>query len=140
MYDKVYFGQIVISDAGHDKGQHYVIIEANDEYVYLVDGKSKKLSNPKKKNRKHIQLTNDVHSEIVARHNEGSLMNKDIVRVLKDYEVGKSQIESSQHKDEEDENHYEEDIEFPKPQKLQTGIKDAVKSLLVEEIEKEEKE
>lgn len=135
MYDKLYFGQIVISGAGHDKGQYYVIIEANDEYVYLVDGKSKKLSNPKKKNRKHIQLTNEVCSEIVAKHNGGNLLNKDIIKVLKEYEIGQSQSEGNQHV-EEDEDHYEEE-EFPKPQKFQTAIEDAVKSLLVEEIEKE---
>ena len=49
-------GNFAISKSGHDKGHLYVIIKTDDEYVYLVDGKIRTLSNPKKKNKKHIQI------------------------------------------------------------------------------------
>ena len=31
-------GSLVISKAGHDKGQIYVIIKVDEEYIYLSDG------------------------------------------------------------------------------------------------------
>ena len=45
-------GQIVCSTAGHDKNQFYIINRVEGEYVFLVDGKYKLLSHPKKKRKK----------------------------------------------------------------------------------------
>lgn len=47
---------LVQSKAGHDKDRIFFIIEEAGEYVYLVDGKTRTLRNPKKKNRKHIEV------------------------------------------------------------------------------------
>ena len=41
-----------ISKAGHDKGQMYVILKEEGEYLYLVDGKTRGVDNPKKKKEK----------------------------------------------------------------------------------------
>ncbi len=49
-------GMFAISLAGHDKGQMYVIIKDEGEYVYLADGYIRPLEKPKKKKKKHIQL------------------------------------------------------------------------------------
>ena len=49
-------GMLARSKAGHDKGHVYVIYEVDETYVYLVDGKIRTLSNPKKKKRKHVQI------------------------------------------------------------------------------------
>ena len=46
---------IVVSLAGHDKGKLYAVSAADGRYVYLSDGKARKLGNPKKKNVKHIK-------------------------------------------------------------------------------------
>ncbi len=48
-------GTIVKSIAGHDKDNFLVIINVENEYVYLVDGKRRLLSKPKKKKVKHVQ-------------------------------------------------------------------------------------
>lgn len=42
--------------AGHDRGKIYRIICVKDEYVWLVDGICHTEENPKKKNKKHIQV------------------------------------------------------------------------------------
>ena len=42
--------------AGHDKGELFVIIQEDREYVFLVDGKSRTVKEPKRKNKKHIQV------------------------------------------------------------------------------------
>ena len=44
------------SIAGHDRGKIYVIIDTDDAYVYLADGRIRTLGKLKKKKKKHIQL------------------------------------------------------------------------------------
>ena len=48
-------GQFVISKAGHDKGEIYVIVAEEKDFVYLSDGRLKLPEKPKKKRKKHIQ-------------------------------------------------------------------------------------
>ena len=44
-------GMLAISLAGHDKNKIYIIIEQDDEYVYLSDGILRTGKNLKKKTR-----------------------------------------------------------------------------------------
>ena len=53
-------GQVVIVKNGRDKGRPMIIMEVFGEYALLVDGKRRKLANPKKKKRIHFSLTNTV--------------------------------------------------------------------------------
>ena len=48
-------GTIVKSLSGHDKDEVFFILREEGEYVYLVDGKYRTLTKPKKKNRKHVE-------------------------------------------------------------------------------------
>ena len=50
-------GSVVISSAGHDKGRSMVVVGADGGYVFVADGKERKLLSPKKKNIKHVQGT-----------------------------------------------------------------------------------
>lgn len=50
-------GIVIISAAGHDKGQWFLVTGVDGRYAYLADGKERKLSAPKKKNLKHIRFT-----------------------------------------------------------------------------------
>lgn len=56
-------GMLAISKAGHDRRNVYVIIEEDDEYVYLADGRIRTADRPKKKNKKHIQIIKKVQME-----------------------------------------------------------------------------
>ena len=49
-------GYFAYSMAGHDKGKIYLIIKEEADYVWLADGRARKLSSPKRKNKKHIQI------------------------------------------------------------------------------------
>lgn len=51
-------GCIVISKSGRDKGKLFVVVDVQDRYVYIADGKLRKIEKPKKKNKQHLQLTN----------------------------------------------------------------------------------
>ncbi len=50
-------GMVVISSAGHDGGTWFVVTGADERYVYIADGKERKLEKPKRKNKKHIRKT-----------------------------------------------------------------------------------
>ncbi|MFT4107394.1 MAG: KOW domain-containing RNA-binding protein [Lacrimispora sp.] len=48
-------GALVKSAAGHDKGSYFFILKEDGEYIYLVDGKYRRLDCPKKKKKKHVE-------------------------------------------------------------------------------------
>ena len=50
--------------SGHDRDQIYLIKEKDEKYVYLVNGTTKMLADPKKKSIKHIQLIKHIPTEV----------------------------------------------------------------------------
>ena len=50
-------GLVVISKAGHDKRDLFVVLNFDGKNVIICDGKRRKLENPKSKNEKHLILT-----------------------------------------------------------------------------------
>ncbi len=53
-------GRIVRSLAGRDKGKFLVVVKADGDFLYLADGKERRLDSPKKKRIKHTAFTNTV--------------------------------------------------------------------------------
>ena len=51
-------GELVICSAGREKDRLMCVIESDEKYVYVCDGKERLLNNPKRKNPKHIIKTN----------------------------------------------------------------------------------
>ena len=49
-------GQIIKSTAGRDKGYLMSVVSSDDKYVYVCDGKERRLASPKRKNPKHIEV------------------------------------------------------------------------------------
>lgn len=50
-------GQVVRSKKGRDEGEIFIILDIiDDKYVYLVDGKLRKLCKPKRKKVKHLYI------------------------------------------------------------------------------------
>lgn len=47
-------GDIVVSITGHDRGEHYLVIDCDKDFIYVADGRLKTLDKPKKKNKKHV--------------------------------------------------------------------------------------
>ena len=50
-------GMIVRAKAGREEGRFMAVTSVKDGYVYLADGKERKLAAPKKKNIKHVAFT-----------------------------------------------------------------------------------
>ena len=47
-------GTIVYSKSGHDAHRFYVVVSQSDGWVYIADGKRRKLEKPKRKNPRHL--------------------------------------------------------------------------------------
>ena len=47
---------LIVSKAGRDKGQLFFVIDADEQYVYLADGKSRRIEAPKRKKQKHVRF------------------------------------------------------------------------------------
>ena len=56
-------GELVICSAGREKDRLMCVIESDEKYVYVCDGKERLLNNPKRKNPKHIIKTNKQISD-----------------------------------------------------------------------------
>ena len=56
-------GRVVCSKSGRDKGYFMVIVKEDSDFLYVCDGKERPLERPKRKNAKHLSLTNTVFSE-----------------------------------------------------------------------------
>ncbi|WP_461811930.1 KOW domain-containing RNA-binding protein [Faecalimonas sp.] len=72
-------GMLAKSKAGHDKEAVYVVIDLDDSYVYLADGKIRTFEKPKKKKYKHIQIIRKMNKDIPVTDNVA------IKRILKLY-------------------------------------------------------
>ena len=85
MYSK---GQVVYSKCGRDKQNPFIVVTFDDEYVYICDGDTRKLEKPKKKNKKHIQITHKIDYNIKQKLEDNEyLLDADIRKALAIYKV-----------------------------------------------------
>ena len=59
----IYLGK---SLAGHDKNHIYVILKEESDFFFLVNGSTKTMDSPKKKNKKHVQIIKHLPGEVRA--------------------------------------------------------------------------
>ncbi len=57
---KLKIGSVVIAEAGRDSGDFFAVTALDNEYCFIANGKSRKLSSPKRKNIKHIRITDSM--------------------------------------------------------------------------------
>lgn len=74
---------VVLSTAGHDKGQLFLVVGEEDHFFLLADGKTRKLEKPKRKNRRHVRFAAvSLHPAAVLLRNGGQVENSEIRRAL----------------------------------------------------------
>ena len=71
-------GTIVKAKAGRDKEGFFVVVKADERFVFIADGKRRKVETPKKKNPLHLAPTNTVLSHSMD-------TNRNIRKALKDF-------------------------------------------------------
>ena len=83
-------GQFVTSKAGHDKGELYVVVAEEGDFVFLCDGRLKTIGNPKRKRYKHIQpISCTVGEELVTAIRCDKVTNEQIKYAIKQYRQNK---------------------------------------------------
>ncbi len=79
----VFAGDIVYATAGRDKDTPFVVLEVLDEYVWLANGRRRKVAKPKKKKIKHVANSGQSSSQIQEKlKNGGFVTNPDVKRAL----------------------------------------------------------
>ena len=83
---------LIVSKAGRDKGQLFYVVDTDDQYVYLADGKSRKLEKPKRKKRKHIEQIPRTESRIAEKIRNGEkVLNSELRKELASFGQKQSQ-------------------------------------------------
>lgn len=83
---------LVVSKAGRDQGQLFYVIDADEQYVYLADGKSRRLEKPKRKKRKHIEQIPRTESRIAEKIRNGEkVLNSELRKELASFSQKQSQ-------------------------------------------------
>ncbi len=83
---------LVVSKAGRDQGQLFYVIDADEQYVYLADGKSRRLEKPKRKKRKHIEQIPRTESRIAEKIRNGEkVLNSELLKELASFGQKQSQ-------------------------------------------------
>jgi hypothetical protein len=73
---------IVFSLAGHDKGRVYVVLKTDGRYAFIADGKTRKLTNPKRKSLKHLCLGKMGSPELADAIDDGNATDSVIRKEL----------------------------------------------------------
>lgn len=76
-------GEIVQSQSGHDAGRIHYVLEAEEDFLRLVDGKHRKIEAPKRKRRKHVISLGIWTHPVTDRIQKGDLvLDSEIRRAL----------------------------------------------------------
>lgn len=74
---------IVLSVAGRDRGALFYVVDVEDGYVLLADGKGRRLEKPKRKKLKHVQRITRASSRVAEKIRSGEkVLNSELRRDL----------------------------------------------------------
>lgn len=80
MIGDIKVGQLVRSRAGRDKGKYYLIYDMVDEaFVRVIDGEKKRLTNPKRKNIKHLEFLPIIAEDLALKILSGEKVSEEEV-------------------------------------------------------------
>ena len=74
---------VVISTAGRDAGKMFYVLEADDTWLSLVNGKDRTIEKPKRKKRKHTNKVLRSETRVAAKLRNGDkVLNSELRRDL----------------------------------------------------------
>ena len=81
--DNFNISDVVVSTAGHDQGEIFYVIDMDDQFLYLANGKDRSLDKPKRKKRKHVQKVLRSETRVVEKLIHGDkVLNSELRRDL----------------------------------------------------------
>jgi len=78
--DSILEADIVISTAGREKGKPFLVYAVTESEVLLIDGKYRRIENPKRKNVKHVRLVARPDTRVAAKIKAGEHFTNSEVR------------------------------------------------------------
>ena len=76
---------VVMSLSGRDRERLFMVINADPDYLYLADGRLRRVEQPKKKKRKHTLFIGEDDSRAAVRLKNGEkVSNSEIRRSLEE--------------------------------------------------------
>ena len=83
---EIYRADVVVSLAGRDKGQLFFVLDTDDLFVYIADGKGRRLEQPKRKKRKHVRKLPQTDTRVAEKIRNGDkVLNSELRRELAAY-------------------------------------------------------
>ena len=74
---------IIISLAGRDKDQLFFVLDTDETYVYIADGRGRRLEQPKRKKQKHVHKVSQTDSRGAEKIRNGDkVLNSELRREL----------------------------------------------------------
>lgn len=74
---------IVISTAGRDKDKLFFVVETDNGYALIADGKARRLGQPKRKKLKHLRYVSQSDSRVAEKIRTGDkVLDSEIRRTL----------------------------------------------------------
>jgi len=77
---------LVEATAGRERGKLFYVVETDGEYLFLADGKSRRVEAPKRKKRKHVRFIADTGDRVAAKIRENEkLTNSELRKSIASY-------------------------------------------------------
>ena len=74
---------LIVSKAGRDKGQLFFVLDTDDLFVYIADGKGRRLEQPKRKKRKHVRKLPQTDTRVAEKIRNGEkVLNSELRKEL----------------------------------------------------------
>ena len=74
---------VVVSTAGRDQGEWFYVIDEDQIFLYLANGKDRPLDRPKRKKRKHVQKVLRSETRVAEKIRQGDkVLNSELRRDL----------------------------------------------------------
>ena len=74
---------VVVSTAGRDQGELFYVLEADETYLMLADGKGRTIEKPKRKKRKHAKKVLRSETRVAEKLRSGDkVLNSELRRDL----------------------------------------------------------
>ena len=74
---------VVVSKAGRDQGEWFYVLDADETYLLLVNGRDRPMDKPKRKKRKHVEKVLRSETRVAAKLRSGDkVLNGELRRDL----------------------------------------------------------
>lgn len=75
---------VVLSLAGRDQGSLFIVLDTEDGFVWLADGKARKVEKPKRKKLRHLRHVCSSDGAVAEKIRNGQpVTNKELKQTLK---------------------------------------------------------